>query len=299
METITVAELVKLFLKAAAEESAPRTVETYAEALAPFVRTVGSLRALDCRPFHLLQYRRTWHAIHAVQRLYQWAHREQGLLSSNPMVGLRRPKIRDRQPTLERVHVVKLLRAARPDLRRYLLALRETAARPQELNTAAWDQLRSGGSCSDLGQHLAGGGAFLCQQEFKGRARSGAPHRRRIIPLTPRLGRSLLRLGPPLSRRGLIFVTKTGLSWDRQKLRLRMRRLIERAGLPRVIDGERICCYLFRHYRATQLAAEGMQAHVLKELLGHTDIGMTQRYIHLSEKQLLDAWWAHQAKKRR
>lgn len=299
MESIKVKDLVDLFLRATAEEKAPRTVETYAEALAPFVRTVGDMQARDVRPYHLLKYRRTWHAIHSVQRLYHWARDEQGIITENPMAGLRRPRIRDRKPTLERHHVVRLLRAARPDLRRYLLALRETAARPQEINFARWDQLRSRSSCTDLGAHLVAGDVYLCQEEFKGRARSGAPHRRRIIPVSPRLGRSLVRLGVPLSRRGLIFQTATGRAWDRQKLRLRFRRLIERAGLPRVIGGERICCYLLRHYRATQLAAEGMQANVLKELLGHSDIGMTQRYIHLSEKQLLDAWQAHQAKKRR
>lgn len=290
MKRLTVENLATLFLTHVKATKAPRTYEHYRSALAPFLAVAGPLKADKVRPYLMLDFPASWHGIHAVQRLYKWAHEEQGILAENPMAKLKRPRPRARRSVLDRTTIARILRAAAPDLRRYLIFLRETAARPQEANGADWSMMRAPGRAHELAGHLAAGRAHLAMSEFKGRARSNKPGRLRIIPLTPRAGRMLLRIGVPLARRGPIFTTAAGKVWNKDTLRNRFRALLPRAHVPAVLDGERVCCYQFRHFRATEFAAAGMQANVLQTLLGHASITMTQRYVHLEEQQLLDAW---------
>jgi integrase/recombinase XerD len=47
--------------------------------------------------------------------------------------------------------------------------------------------------------------------------------------------------------------------------------------------------HILRHTYATQMAARGLNAPTLQAILGHADIATTQRYLHLSKKQLAGA----------
>ena len=47
--------------------------------------------------------------------------------------------------------------------------------------------------------------------------------------------------------------------------------------------------HVFRHTFASQLAQNGVQIQVIKELLGHTDIKTTMRYAHLNQSNLQEA----------
>lgn len=287
---MSVSELVLLFLDYCRAAKAPRTAEFYSGQLARLGRAHGKLPAAQLRPHQVLALGPTWHFIMSVQRLYRWACDEADLLAVNPVQKLRRPRARFRKRILGPAELAQLLRGARSDFRRFLIGSRESAARPQELRLLRWEWLRWDGPLAQLKAHLLAGGAYFFLAEFKARARRADPTAGRVIPITPRLGRLLWRVlaGRPLV--GVVFLTASGQEWSRNSLRLRMRRLRERTGLAGADQGEKICCYTLRHSTATQLAADGMQANVLQQLLGHANVKTTARYIHLQRHQLLDSW---------
>lgn len=62
-------------------------------------------------------------------------------------------------------------------------------------------------------------------------------------------------------------------------------RLLQRAGL----DGQDICIHSLRHTFASLGVSNGLTLYEVQKLLGHTSIGSTQRYAHLSQETLLNA----------
>ncbi len=284
------AELVSLFEQWNRQHKKPRTADFYRDELRKVVARYGELDAAELRPFHFLTLRMTWHLVLSVQRLYRWAVDEMDLLTSNPVKKLKRPRLGSRRRTLSPAELLRLLRAARPDFRRLLLFARESAARPQELVTVRWDELRWDGDAAQVGAELRAGRAFFMMIDYKGRTRRADPHAPRIVPITPRLGRMLERLRAGRQLAGPVLLTDDGKEWNRNSVRMRMRRLAERCQLGGRVGGERVVCYTFRHSAATSLAARGFQTSVLQSLLGHANIRTTQRYVHLHRKQLMDTW---------
>lgn len=290
-------ELVEAFLRYNVQNRSPRTVDFYRDHLAKFLANHGALPAMELRPWHVLAFKPTWHLVLCVQRLYRWAVDEMELLPANPITRLRRPKPGCRKRTLSRAEVLRFLRISRSDLRRFLLAAWETAARPQELRCLRWEDLVWEGAFTELRGALLGGKAYFQLAEFKGRSRRSDPTSVRIIPVSPRLGRLLARLAVGRALSGVILVTDNGQPWNRNSLRCRMRRLRLLADVPLLAHGEKITCYTFRHSAATELAARGLQTSTLQQFLGHSNIKTTQRYVHLQKAQLLAHWLKFHGKK--
>jgi integrase len=114
--------------------------------------------------------------------------------------------------------------------------------------------------------------------EYKARERMADPRKPRIILITKRLGKLLLRLRCRAdSLDGPVFRNANGDAWTSNAVRCRVRRL--RAKLQ-VDGGENIVAYTLRHTAATYASTILTQAE-LKEWLGHTSLEMTQRYQHL------------------
>ena len=81
--------------------------------------------------------------------------------------------------------------------------------------------------------------------------------------------------------RGLIFLDKNGNKMDR--ISKTFRRTADEIFNDGVEDPRlRICFHTLRHTFASWLVEGGVSLYEVKELMGHSDFGMTQRYSHLS-----------------
>lgn len=283
-------EVVALFLKWAEKVLAPGTVANYKRHLDAFATAIGAVQVEDLKPHHLMSWGDTWHQLQAVQRCFQWAAIDAELLSRNPFAHVKRPPLGQRRRTLQRVELVKLLRAARHDFRRVLLAARETLARPQELRAFSWEHIDWDRTRGDVAGELVAGRAAFVLEEFKARKRRSDPAAVRVVPISPRLGRMLARLLPPdRAPVGVIFRNAWGDPWSKDAVRQRMRRLCVAVGLGPDHRGENVCLYTLRHTGGTEAAAAGVRDRVLAELMGHTSTRTTARYQHLDRAHVAEA----------
>jgi integrase len=179
---------------------------------------------------------------------------------------------------------------SRANFRHFLLALRETLARPQEIRSVKWEELWWPGRGQDLQQALRAGVAVFVLHEYKARKRRADPNKPRVIPVSPRLGRLLVRLARGADKlQGPVFQNSVGRPWTNNAVRCRMRWLRKKMGLQRDPRGENIVAYTFRHTTATWAAAAGVRDRILAEILGHTSTRTTARYQHLEVQHLQDA----------
>lgn len=162
----------------------------------------------------------------------------------------------------------KLIAAASPAAARAFRALRASGMRPGELCKAdvAMVEGRGKGRAIVLREHKTA--------KKTGKARSIA------------LGRELARLVDQAigdRTEGPIWLDDHGARWTPSRLSSRFRRGRDALGLDR-----RLTLYTIRHFVGTW-ATRKAGIHAAKELLGHTNINMTQRYAHGDETDQLAA----------
>ncbi len=250
---------------------AARTVRYYRDQLVPFVASAGGKRpAAGLIAFDLERFKTGWHSVQAVQRLFNWGVK-MGLLDRSPFAAVERPRPQGRQRVLTPRESAELLRAAPRAIRRYLIGMRETLARPQEVRALAWEMydpaLR----------------AFVLT-EFKGKRRRRDGAKARVIPVSPRLARLLERIRPEGEAAGHVFLNERGRPWTQNAVRCAMRTLRRRLGWPD--EGEHVVCYTLRHTAATLATANGVTDRRLADLMGHTSTRTTARYQHLQSDHL-------------
>lgn len=265
----------------------PRTTQSYETYLTRLYQAVGDLDVSKISPAVVLSWCPKFHGVVSVQRLCSWLHREARLLKTNPLAGMRKPRIGQRSRVLSRDEITRLLRASRPQLRAVLLCLRETIARPQEVRVLKWSNLRlPGGRLFDL-PALVAGECFFFLNHFKGKDRRGDWKKVRVIPVSPRLGRLLARLwGPGRDLDQFCFLNTAGEAWTPNAVRCGVRRLRGRNLIPDDGSGENWVAYSFRHSGATELASRGVRDFVLAELMGHSSTRTTARYVHVQPVKL-------------
>lgn len=258
----------------AAGRARPRTLAYYRDQLEPFVRHAGAALAVaELVPWHLEECKTGWHSVQAVQRLFNWGTR-MGLVGFNPFAQVERPPPGRRRRVLDRGELARLLRCCPRPFRRFLIALRRTMARPQELRSLVWGQLE------------ASGRAFVLD-DFKGKRRRRDGVELRVIALDGYTSRLLLRLRRGAGPAAPVFVNRRGQAWTSNALRLAMRRARRRAGLD--AGGELVVCYTLRHSGATEATAAGVGDRQLADLLGHASTRTTARYQHLRIGHLVEA----------
>ncbi len=281
--SLTLRSVVGQFLKWAACTLAPNTVAAYKHQLEKIPRTVGKKLIARLRPVDLSTWAKTWHEAQAVVRVLNWARDEARLVRSNPLAACRLPGRGQRKRIVSQSLLLRMMRSGRHESRHFLLALRETLARPQEIRAATWEQLVGEDVDDFLDDSLRDGTALIVQREFKDRRRRHDGSRPRVLLVTPRLGRLILRLGRERQKRtGPIFLNCHGRAWTKNAVRCLLRRIRRRLGLARDANGENVVAYTFRHSLATVAASRGIQGRLLADWLGHVETRTTDRYVHLN-----------------
>mgnify|MGYP001212069108 CR=1 FL=1 len=283
-------ELVYQFTAWASHTKAPSTLAQYQHFYRAWLREMGDTNLSDLTPALLMRFGSTWHRAQAIKRLLSWGVNEACLLSDNPIAKVRLPKKGSRKRILSRHERVRFLRSCKPDLRSLLIALYESAARPQEMRLAEWEDLVADLPGDDLHAALARGRASIVLWEFKDQARRISEDKPRVILLSPRLCRLLSRLLKRTHKAtGRIFRTARGRGFSANALRCRFRRLRKKLSVERDKRGETVVPYPLRHTAATAAAAAGVRDRLLADVLGHVETRTTARYCHLQVDHLREA----------
>lgn len=286
----TVRELVDKFIKWATDALSTATVLAYSHQLGKFVKHVKNKKVSALRPADLTAWAKTWHEFQAVVRMFNWAAKEAKIVDSNPFSHLKPPPRDERRRIMTPAAMVQMLRACSPPGREFLLALRETYARPQEIRAACWDDLQAEEIGMPIEQALADGRAIIVLREYKDRKRRKETNRPRILLVSKRLGRMLVRLfdrRPPGTDH--IFLNSVSKPWTNNAVRCLMRRLRSTLGIKPDKFQETIVAYTFRHSMATLASSKGIKDRTLADLLGHVETRTTARYQHLDVIHLREA----------
>lgn len=287
----TLSKLAEEFFKVIEITNAKNTVDNYKRYILGFIKSTRNKALSKLKPLDLLKWGKTWHRIQAVQRLFGWAVNEAEVIKKNPFKTVKKPRPGERRRVLSRHQVVNILRNTDRHFRQFLLCMRETIARPQEVRAFRWESLHTPTSDTKLVDALRHGSAFFSLEDYKGRERRKDPSKPCVILLTQRLGRLLARLASRRKKlQGEIFRNSKGKPWTSNAVRCRMRRLRKKLGLGPDYRGEQIVAYTFRHTQATEAAARGIRDRILAELMGHTSTRTTARYQHLDTDHLREAF---------
>jgi len=263
-----VADVIEAFLAWSQKHVSPETQHGYQFYGQSFAERWGLVLASDLKPFHVTQWvdEREWgktteyNARRSIFRIFSWAD-DEGILPKNPLKGLRRPKPKPRQRALRPEEYRSMLGASDGPFRRLLFALRQTGARPKEVRTLRWTQVRSD---------------RWVLEEHKTVAYTGKP---RVIFLT----RPMQKLMAFLRHRATseyVFLNTRGRPWKNYAVCLRVQRLKRKLGLA-----ADVCVYLARHAFGTNAILNGVDPMSLKELMGHSSLEMISTvYVHLADQ---------------
>jgi integrase len=273
-----------------AETVSPITQALYRRYLLRLAGEFGEWHLEALTPAGVRAWGRTYHAVQAVQRLASWAFREARLIACNPLAGMRKMSRGRRLRVLTRGEAVRLLRFAGPHFRALLVAMRESRARPGEIRRATWGDVKATGMQPATDNDLRAGRAFVFLGSFKSQSVRDDRFAVRVIPISRRLGRLLARLRMrSRDSTGPIFCNRLGRAWTVNAVLCRLRRLRLAAGVDRDHRGENAVAYSLRHTGATRAIVAGIDLATLAAIMGHADVRMTARYVHLCPDHLAKA----------
>lgn len=225
-------------------------------------RRVSKLRPIDLdryiarHPGWAESTRRTF--ANRVIAAINWAVKK-GLIPRNPITGtpgFKRPgRFERRRGLIAEADQQKALAAAKPAFRAFLVALRESGARPSELRRARIEKC-----------NLTGGYVLVPNKtdEQTGEAE-------RVVYLSQAAKEAMI---PCIGSRaeGLIFLTGSGKPWTHHNLEQHWHRLRKRLGI-------RGSLYQFRHGFASKAINESnVNPALVARLLGHSDLTMLLKH---------------------
>ncbi len=229
---------------------------------------------------HLVALRRKGHASETVFRTYgaiRCAFRfwkREGKLADNPMELIERPR---RERTL--IRPLSSEQAARllemPDARssqglrdRAMMALMlDSGLRVSEVLSAEANRIDW----------------ISCALTVMGKGR-----KERTVPFSSRTGQVLLEYARERAKRPTLdpqfFLGRTGRRLERTKVR----KLVVRYGKAAAIEGVRVSPHTLRHTFAVMYVRNGGDSFSLQEILGHSTLEMTRRYVHLARRDVAE-----------
>lgn len=154
-----------------------------------------------------------------------------------------------------------LLNGALPDFRDMILFGLLTGLRPQELRALRREHVHQmgGGTCIVLERHKATMAMHVRQP--------------RVVPLSEQAVEIAERQLGGHPQAGHIFVNDDGKPYTAGGFRQRLKRACARAGLPKRSP------YALRHYFGTKQAGLGLNQAILAQVMGHTTVVTTMRYV--------------------
>jgi site-specific recombinase XerD len=268
----------------------PATLDAYSRDLRSFVTWAGRLGLDDPAAVDRMTLRR--HLAYlatrgtarrtiarrasALRRYFRWARRI-GLVQDDPSAGLSAPKGEARLP-----------RVLKPDELRHLIPDEATPGEVGDVDTAVF--LRD----SALLELLYGSGLRIAEATAldideidldRGRVTAwGKGGKQRTVPLSEPaivalrswLGEGRATLMTETSPAAAVFLNRRG----RRLTPRDARRIVDRRAASPTHP------HALRHTFATHLLDGGADLRVVQELLGHADVGTTQRYTHVSKERL-------------
>jgi hypothetical protein len=119
----------------------PRTRDYYRDHLRTFLDAVAGRRpALGIPPREVGMYKAGWYSVQTVRRLYNKRF-AMGLVEKIPFARIKTAEPCERERIRTPTETARLLRAADRHFRPFLLAMRHTIARPQEIRALRWEHL--------------------------------------------------------------------------------------------------------------------------------------------------------------
>lgn len=277
-------ELADAYLEDSEARKKPATYKSRRYRLLRALRVLGtSVRVGELRKFHLGKLERELvrseyspttikDTIAEVQAVLNWAV-SQDLVDSSPLAGYEKPRARRRNRIITTDEFHSLLRCSDRNFCRVLVSLRWTGCRPGELRNLIWEWV-------DLDQ------ALWIIPEHKTVTRQREP-RPRIIPLSEPVLKICHRLAKgPHRPEDHVFLNRHGRPYTKDCFVRKMDRLRKKAGIT-AKAGERVVLYSCRHTFGTENTGKVSDIE-LAELMGHTEVRTTHRYVHLNTDRLHD-----------
>ena len=116
----------------------------------------------------------------------------------------------------------------------------------------------------------------------------GKGRKERTVPFSARTGQVLLEYARERAKRPAadpqFFLGRTGRRLERTKVR----KLVVRYGKAAGIDGVRVSPHTLRHTFAVLYVRNGGDSFSLQEILGHSTLEMTRRYVHLARRDVAE-----------
>ena len=263
---VQVASICEAFLDWSHRRQAHHTYRGYLFYVQSFCEKWGQVMVREVRPYHVTRWldgndwndTTRYNAIRSVFRVFNWAA-EEGLISANPLKGMKRPRPKSRQRYLTEDEYSALIKGSKGVFRTLLFAFRQTGGRPSELCELTWDQVHP--ECWILEEHKT----------------ADKVDKPRVIYLVPAMVR-LMRFLRRWSRSKYVFVNSRGRKWTVNAIHHRLVRLRRKLGLA-----DDITAYTFRHSFGTHAVLNGVDLATLAELMGHVDTTMVSNvYVHLA-----------------
>ena len=181
---------------------------------------------------------------------------------------LEKPAVGERERIATDAEVTRILELAKPDWQLLYQALRFTGARPGELVRALIEDIDPPGPPFR--------NAVIAISQHKTARKTGKPRR---IPIGGHVEPILIEsIGERTE--GLIFLDRKGKPWNVPRASRIFRKIRNELNLP-----DEIVFYCTRHEFGSKVTATS-GINTAKELLGHTDIKTTQKYVHMTKEQL-------------